>query len=95
LEGGEGSEGLYQTPAQKLQRLRYRFDEELEEDQEGQREPQRFKGFLDESQYSSTPANTSGGGTSYAIMIYDVSALNSLSSLSLEGQEERVQTGAS
>jgi len=83
LEGGEEPEGIDQIPAQKLQRFRYRFDEELEEDQEGQREPQRFKGFLDESQYASTPANTSGGGgASYAIMIYDVRALNSLSSLS-------------
>lgn len=72
MEGGEEPEGLDQIPAQKLQRFRYRFDEELEEDQEGQREPQRFKGFLDESQYASTPANTSGGGgASYAIMIYD------------------------
>ena len=54
--------------ARKIQKLRYHFEED---DVEENREPQRFKGYEDETYVADTP----GGNANYAIMIYDVSSL--------------------
>ena len=55
--------------------MRYKFEEELDDvhPQVGHdREPQKFRGYIDES-YTAAADSTSGGNSTYAIMIYDVS----------------------
>lgn len=56
--------------ARKIQRMRYIFEEELDQEHKGgaKSAPQKYRGYLDDN-YSSSKT----GGASYAIMIYDVS----------------------
>lgn len=58
--------------AQKLNSYRYKFEEDLEDVQEN-REPQKFKGYLDPNYTAGAngAADSKSSGASYAIMIYD------------------------
>ena len=64
------------TLARKIQRMRYTFEEELDDDsgRSGQRQiPLKYKGYLDDNYAATTQPNVAGSNASYAIMIYDVS----------------------
>lgn len=52
--------------ARQIQRLRYKFEEELEGG-----EPQRFKGYQDDT-YAADATPGQAATANYAIMIYDV-----------------------
>jgi len=57
--------------------MRYQFEEELEEDEDGFNSgkpqiPQRYKGYIDDNYAASTQPNSTVSNASYAIMIYDV-----------------------
>ena len=71
--------------AKKIQKMRYKFEEEIDEQAvrgvsgavgaTRNREPQKFRGYVDET-YTAAADSTSGGNSTYAIMIYDVSINN-------------------
>jgi hypothetical protein len=76
----DGATLLEEKPAlaRKIQKLRYFFEEELEEDDmmmtgsKGKQVPQKYKGYLDDN-YAAP--NGVASNASYAIMIYDVSKM--------------------
>lgn len=73
-EGLSSVEGLQENmpiKAKKIQKMRYKYEEDLEE-AEG-REGQKYKGYVDDTYAAdSTNGGGAGGNASYAIMIYDV-----------------------
>jgi hypothetical protein len=55
--------------AHKIMSYRYKFEED-EDDVQDNREPQKFKGYLDPTYAASSDSKTASGAC-YAIMIYD------------------------